>query len=261
MPAGRAGAWAVNEVGPLTTTPVAATPPIVTVAPGWKFSPETIRDVAPPAGPEAGVTAWTCGTHPRSTETDFELFAVLGSLVTAETVAARVRSPGAIPARTESESTGAGPTSIRARVHVTGAVPEHDHPSPDQDWRVPPVGSVAAIATVVAALGPAFEAVSVQVIVSPGQTLRGSGVGGQREVGRREGRDVRRRGRPGDDRVTRGAAVGPDREAVGIPPSVCGEAAMIVFFDPTITVFVNGVGEPRSPTTRRRPVELDERSG
>jgi hypothetical protein len=42
-----------------------------------------------------------------------------------------------------------------------------------------------------------------------------------------------------------------------MPPSVCGDAATIVFCDPTITVSVNGVDAIRVPETSTRPVGLD----
>src|SRR5438876_12008248 len=44
-----------------TDTPVAATPPMVTVAPDWKPEPLMVIAVLPAAGPELGLTDATAG--------------------------------------------------------------------------------------------------------------------------------------------------------------------------------------------------------
>lgn len=53
-PAACAGVTAVIVVPPVTVTPVAATPPKVTVAPGWMFTPLIFTVVPPVVGPDVG---------------------------------------------------------------------------------------------------------------------------------------------------------------------------------------------------------------
>ena len=56
-PAAPAGAVIARIVVGLTTTRlVGASPPTVTVAPGWKFVPVMVIDVPPASGPAVGVT-------------------------------------------------------------------------------------------------------------------------------------------------------------------------------------------------------------
>jgi hypothetical protein len=61
----RLAAWApvvaAMEVEPVTLTPVAATPPIVTVAPETKFAPVIVTAVPPDVEPKEGETAVTTG--------------------------------------------------------------------------------------------------------------------------------------------------------------------------------------------------------
>jgi hypothetical protein len=55
-PAVPGGVTAVTEVELATTTPVAATPPIVTVLVSPRFVPVIVIGVPPPLGPTFGVT-------------------------------------------------------------------------------------------------------------------------------------------------------------------------------------------------------------
>jgi hypothetical protein len=56
-----AGEVAVSEVAEATVTPVAATPPKLTVAPDAKFLPVTVTTVPPPVGPWVGLMEVTVG--------------------------------------------------------------------------------------------------------------------------------------------------------------------------------------------------------
>src|SRR5438132_9987559 len=60
-PAGRAGVVALICVALTTLTPVAALPPMVTVAVGSKLVPVMVIAVPPVVGPEVGLTAPTVG--------------------------------------------------------------------------------------------------------------------------------------------------------------------------------------------------------
>src|SRR5436190_10436427 len=64
-PTACAGLVAVMVVALTTVTPVAAVPPIVTVAPAAKFVPVIVTPVPPTAGPDAGATLETAGGGPR----------------------------------------------------------------------------------------------------------------------------------------------------------------------------------------------------
>lgn len=61
-PAVPIGVNAVTEVALTTTTLVAAVPPIVTLLVPVKFVPEIVMVVAPPVGPDAGVTVPIVGS-------------------------------------------------------------------------------------------------------------------------------------------------------------------------------------------------------
>ena len=60
-PAACAGVVAVIDVLLPTVTPVAAVPPIVTVAPDWKFAPVMVTAVPPAVVPEVGEIVLTVG--------------------------------------------------------------------------------------------------------------------------------------------------------------------------------------------------------
>jgi hypothetical protein len=47
-----------------TDSDVSGVPPIVTVAPGWKFDPVTVTAVPPATGPFAGMTPAIVGAGP-----------------------------------------------------------------------------------------------------------------------------------------------------------------------------------------------------
>ncbi len=64
VPGVRAGVVASAVVGLVTLTPVAATPPIVAVAPATKPVPVITIAVPPAAGPESGATLVTVGAGP-----------------------------------------------------------------------------------------------------------------------------------------------------------------------------------------------------
>jgi hypothetical protein len=63
---------AVIDVEPTTLTPVAATPPIFTVALETKFAPVIVIGVPPPIDPEVGLIVETDGpgTVPRQDATE-----------------------------------------------------------------------------------------------------------------------------------------------------------------------------------------------
>ena len=64
VPGVRAGVTASADVEPVTFTPVAAAPPIVTPAPAMKSVPVSVTLVPPAAGPDVGAIAPTVGTGP-----------------------------------------------------------------------------------------------------------------------------------------------------------------------------------------------------
>src|SRR5262249_9230544 len=60
-PAGPGGVMAVSWVAERTVTVVAVVPPMVTLAPAWKFVPLRVSAVPPAVGPLAGFTALSVG--------------------------------------------------------------------------------------------------------------------------------------------------------------------------------------------------------
>ena len=77
-------------------TPVAAVPPIVTVAPAAKLVPVIVTVVPPPIGPEVGATLVTAGGRPRYVKALARVPLWLSAFVTVTPTSAARHAPASV---------------------------------------------------------------------------------------------------------------------------------------------------------------------